>query len=62
MGSWRHPGWPATRRALGWLRLGRCPVCGTTVLLDDEFVRLNGSVLHTECQEHRRAQERLSAS
>ena len=35
--------------ALDWARLGRCPACGTGVLLDDEFVRAQGMVVHAEC-------------
>jgi hypothetical protein len=36
-----------------WLWLGRCPVCGTSVLVDDEFVRTGGSILHAECDRYR---------
>jgi hypothetical protein len=32
-----------------WQWLGRCPVCGTSVLVDDEFVRSKGAILHLEC-------------
>jgi anti-sigma regulatory factor (Ser/Thr protein kinase) len=47
--------WPPARRASDWLRLGRCRVCGTSVLVDDEFVRLPGSVRHSECDRYLRA-------
>jgi hypothetical protein len=29
--------------------LGTCPVCGTSVLVDDQFVRHYGRPLHVEC-------------
>lgn len=34
---------------LDWTRLGRCPACGTGVLLDDQFVRAQGMTVHVEC-------------
>ena len=40
-----------TRTAL-WL--GTCRVCGTSVLIDDAFVRRDGLVTHTECEAHRK--------
>ena len=35
------------------VRLGRCPVCGTTVLAEDVFVRYGRRVLHAECVAYR---------
>jgi hypothetical protein len=29
--------------------LGQCPVCGTSVLIDDELVRRRRRVVHKEC-------------
>jgi hypothetical protein len=40
---------------LDWLWLGHCPVCGTSVLVDDEFLRIDGRVLHAECVRYRMA-------
>jgi anti-sigma regulatory factor (Ser/Thr protein kinase) len=37
-----------------WFRLGRCPACGTSVLVDDEFVRSRSAILHAECDRYRR--------
>jgi hypothetical protein len=36
-------------------RLGRCPVCRTSVLADDDFVTSDSSLLHTECEHYRRS-------
>jgi len=57
------PGWLGARGARRWLWLGRCPVCGTSVLLDDEFVRVRGAIRHAECDRHVReiVRTRLSA-
>jgi hypothetical protein len=40
---------PAGSEEISWLWLGHCPVCGTSVLVDDEFVRIDGTVHHAEC-------------
>jgi anti-sigma regulatory factor (Ser/Thr protein kinase) len=48
------PSSPAASTVPSWLRLGRCPVCGTSVLVDDEFVRSPTQVLHAECDRYRR--------
>jgi hypothetical protein len=40
-----------------WFWLGRCPACGTSVLVDDEFVRVRGATLHAECHLYTRARE-----
>lgn len=32
-----------------WLWLGRCKICGTSVAVDDEFVRMPGGTVHFEC-------------
>jgi hypothetical protein len=39
------------RRRAPWL--GTCPVCGTSVLVDDALVRREGRVVHAECDAHR---------
>lgn len=38
--------------ARDWLRVGVCPVCGTWVLVDDDFVRVELTPLHAECARH----------
>jgi hypothetical protein len=38
-----------------WFWLGRCPACGTSVLVDDDFVRVRGATLHAECYLYTRA-------
>ena len=46
--------WPAGWRPPAWVRLGLCPVCGTSVLVDDEFVRDRSMVRHAECDRYLR--------
>ena len=58
-GALRRPAMPAARSPLfgrppPWLRLGRCPACGSSVLVDDEFARSGRAILHAECQRYRR--------
>ncbi len=45
-------------RIARWTWLGYCPLCGTSVLLDDEFVRVEGHAIHAECERYRRTQRR----
>jgi hypothetical protein len=44
-----------------WYRIGRCPVCGTSVLVDDEFERTKGRALHAECASYVMRHPRLGA-
>lgn len=32
--------------------LGSCPVCGTSVAVDDQFVRRDARILHLECDRY----------
>lgn len=41
---------PSDRTQWEWVYVGACPVCGTSVRADDEFVRRPGAVLHAECE------------
>jgi hypothetical protein len=43
---------PCDRAYWHSIYVGRCPVCGTSVRADDEFVRRGGSALHAECDGH----------
>lgn len=45
-------------RVAAWVWIGHCPLCRTSVLVDDEFVRVDGEVLHAECDEYRRGRGR----
>jgi hypothetical protein len=36
----------------------RCPVCGTSVLADDDVVHANGALLHRECDRYARSRRR----
>jgi len=41
--------WSSATHPPDWVRIGLCPVCGTSVLVDDEFVRVRGTPRHLEC-------------
>jgi anti-sigma regulatory factor (Ser/Thr protein kinase) len=41
--------WPSSGLPPDWVRVGLCPVCRTSVLVDDDFVRVRGEPRHSEC-------------
>jgi hypothetical protein len=41
--------WSSAAGPPDWVRIGVCPVCHTSVLVDDEFVRVRGTPRHVEC-------------
>jgi hypothetical protein len=41
---------PPLWRRQAEFRLGTCPVCKTSVFVDDDFVRRHGAVMHVECR------------
>ena len=41
--------WESRAAARDWWWLGRCSVCGMSVMLDDDFIRSAGRIAHAEC-------------
>jgi anti-sigma regulatory factor (Ser/Thr protein kinase) len=46
--------WAAGWHPPAWVRLGLCPVCGTSVLVGDEFIRDRSMLRRVECDRYLR--------